>query len=204
MPPDGRGRPGENTETAAQTPSAPTDQVGTQSNGQARQNHGAAQLSIPRLPDDVDNLGAGLLYAACGWYVLPVLRGSKKPGSVVGSGWQHKSSRDPKVIAAWFAGTDHDIALHCGRSGAIVFDVDHPELVPDVLRRHLLSAPFQSTRPDEPRRGHYVFLQPPGRTIGNSNGRLGKAWGEVRGCNGVIIAQPSHHKDGGRYRWELS
>ena len=121
-----------------------------------------------------------------------------------GQARQNHGSRDPKVIAAWFAGTDHDIALHCGRSGAIVFDVDHPELVPDVLRRHLLSAPFQSTRPDEPRRGHYVFLQPPGRTIGNSNGRLGKAWGEVRGCNGVIIAQPSHHKDGGRYRWELS
>jgi len=29
--------------------------------------------------------------------------------------WQDKSSRDPKTIAAWFAGTDYDIAIHCGR-----------------------------------------------------------------------------------------
>jgi hypothetical protein len=166
-----------------------------------RVNTYSSPLSIPELDDDVDTLTAALAYAAAGWYELPVRRGTKKPGSVVGDGWQHKSSRDPKQIAAWFAGTDHDIALHCGRSGAVVFDVDDPDKLPNVLRSHLGSAPFQSTRPDVPGRGHYVFAQPPGRTIGNGTGRLGGAWGEVRGLNGVIIAAPSHHVDGGRYEW---
>ena len=189
MPPDGRGRPGENTATATQQPVS-------------RATAESSPLSIPELSDDVDNLGAALLYAGCGWYVLPVLRGTKDPGSVVRKGWQRKSSRDPKVIAAWFSGTDYGIALHCGRSGAIVFDVDRPDKLPDVLRRHLATAPFQSTRPDVPGRGHYVFRQPPGRTIGNSNGRLGGAWGEVRGTNGVVIAEPTEHPDGGRYHWE--
>ena len=187
MPPDGIGRPGVNTETAQQPASRATEQ--------------SIALSIPDLVPDVDTLTAALLYAECGWYELPVRRGSKKPGSVVGSGWERKSSRDPKVITAWFAGTDYGIALHCGRSGAVVFDVDRPDRLPEVLRRHLVTAPFQSTRPDVPGRGHYIFLQPPGRTIGNGTGRLGGEWGEVRGLNGVIIAQPTEHLDGGRYRW---
>ena len=74
-------------------------------------------LAIPQLPEDADTLSAALAYTASGWYVLPVKRGTKKPGSVVGDRWQTKSSRDAKQIAAWFAGTNHDIALHCGRSG---------------------------------------------------------------------------------------
>lgn len=159
-------------------------------------------LAIPNIDDDTDALTAALAYAKAGWYVLPVLLGTKDPGSVVGKRWQDKSSREPRQITAWFAGTTNDIALHCGRSGAVVFDVDNPDRLPEVLRRHLDTAPFQSTRPDVPGRGHYVFLQPPGRTIGNSLGRLGGGWGEVRGANGVIMAEPSHHAGGGRYRWE--
>ena len=160
-------------------------------------------LSIPDLADDVDMLTAALAYAACGWYVLPVSRGTKHPGSVVGEHWQDKSSRDPKQIAAWFAGTDyeHRAALRpfrrrCARRRS------PPTMLPDVLRRHLDAAPYQSTRPDDPGRGHYVFLQPPGRTLGNGLGRLPRGWGEVRGLNGVIKVFPSSHADGGQYRWE--
>jgi hypothetical protein len=164
----------------------------------------AAELYVPEIDPDADMLTAALAYANAGWYVLPAKRGTKHPGSVVGNDWQHKSSRDPKQITAWFAGTDHNIALHCGRSGAVVFDVDTPENVPPVLAKYLASAPFQSTRPDTPGRGHYLFLQPVGRTIGNCNGRLGSAWGEVRGLNGVIIAAPSFHAERGEYQWERS
>jgi Bifunctional DNA primase/polymerase, N-terminal len=170
-----------------------------ESSGETGNNHNA--LTIPLITDDMDMLAAALAYADAGWYVLPVKRGTKKPGSVVGNGWQHQSSRDPKVITAWFAGTDHDIALHCGRSGAVVFDFDKPEKAPEALKRRRAAGMYQRTRPDTPGRGHVVFLQPPGRTIGNSGGRLGDAWGEVRGLNAVIIAQPSHHADGGEYEW---
>ena len=38
-------------------------------------------------------------------------------------------------------------------------------------------------------------------SLGNGTGRLGGGWGEVRGLNGVIIAAPSRHADGGEYRW---
>jgi hypothetical protein len=159
-------------------------------------------LHIPHIAPDADNLTAALAYAAAGWYVLPVKHGTKHPGTVVGKHWQDKSSRNPKRIAAWFAGTNHDIALHCGRSGAIVFDLDKTGKVPALLAKHLSSAPYQSTRADDPGRGHYIFLMPPGRTLGNKTGRLGKSWGEIRGNNGVIIVEPSQHRDGGHYHWE--
>lgn len=192
MSPPDEGRPGghETTETAS--------------------TNASVSLSIPVIDPEADILTAALAYAAAGFYVLPVKRGSKHPGSVVGDRWQDKSSREPKQIAAWFAGTDHGIALHCGRSGAIVFDVDTPSKLPDMLAQCLVqidddgllpNAPFQSTRPETPGRGHFVFTMPAGRMLGNGLGRLGGGWGEIRGSNGVVVAAPTPHPEGGRYNW---
>ncbi|BBY54594.1 phage/plasmid primase, P4 family [Mycolicibacillus koreensis] len=163
----------------------------------------ADELHIPDIDPDDDVLTAAITYAAAGWYVLPVRRGTKNPGSRVGKGWHTQSSRDIEQITAWFAGTDDGIALHVGRSGALVFDVDAPDYLTDELTAHLDGAPYQSTRPVTPGRGHYVYRQPLGRTIGNSTGGLGNGWGEVRGLNGVIIVAPSVHPDeDGEYQWE--
>jgi Bifunctional DNA primase/polymerase, N-terminal/Protein of unknown function (DUF3987) len=161
-------------------------------------------LSIPEIPSDTDALTAALAYAEHGWYILPARMDTKHPGSVVGKGWPAKSSRDPKQITAWFAGTDHGIALHCGRSGAVVLDVDEPAHAPDEVVLIMESdGPYQSTRPDTPGRGHYLLLNSSDRRIGNSLGKLATEhkWGEVRGANGVIIAAPTKHPEGGQYRW---
>ena len=168
-----------------------------------------ADLYVPDLPEDCDTLTAALAYAAAGWYVLPIRRNARKnPGSVVGKQWQHQSSREPEIIAAWFAGTDHGIALHLGRSGAIAFDVDYPDRMPDVLAGalDLAEPPLQTTRTTgDPARGHYVFAMPAGRMLGNGTGKLGGTWGEIRGRNGIIVVAPSLHDDeaaGGFYKWQ--
>ena len=164
-------------------------------------------LHIPDIAAAVERsgaLGAALAYAAAGWYVLPVKAGTKDPGSVVGKGWPAKSSRDPKEISAWFSGTDHGIALHAGRSGAVIIDVDEPDNVPDEVALIMASGgPYQSTRPGETDRGHYLLVNDTGRRIGNSLGKLAvdRKWGEIRGANGVIIAEPTVHPEGGQYRW---
>lgn len=159
-------------------------------------------LHVPEVAE-LDTLSAALAYAGAGLYVGPCDAGTKHPGSILGKGWPAKTSRDPKQIIAWFAGTGSDTALfiHCGRSGIVAIDVDHPEPMPEVLRDAVTAAPYQSTRPDSPGRGHYLFRFPPGRQIGNSTGRLGKGWGEVRGLNGVIVVAPSRHL-AGEYHWE--
>ena len=163
-------------------------------------------LSIPDNINELDTLAAALAYADAGWYVLPVRADTKHPGSVVGKGWPSMSSKDPKEIAAWFAGTDYGIALHAGRSGAVILDVDEPDSVPDAVATvmHATGCPYQSTRADQPGRGHYLLANDTGRRISNSLGELAgaKKWGEVRGANGVIVVAPSVHPGGGRYRWE--
>lgn len=163
-------------------------------------------LSIPAsIPDDP--MAAALLYAKHGWYVLPVKAGTKNPGSVVGKAWQRLSTRNPQQIAAYWSGTNHGIALHVGRSGAVVFDVDTPSAVPEPLQHELTLCPFQSTNVLDEKRGHHVFLAPPGRQLGNSLGALDKGWGDVRGSNGVIVVAPSAHpnlNNGGHYEWRYS
>jgi hypothetical protein len=167
------------------------------------------RLSIPTVTEDDDAIAAGLKYAAAGFYVLPVSRASKHAGSVLGKGWPAKSSRDPEEIVSWFAGTDDSLALHMGRSGAVAFDIDHPEHTPQALSQAIITAnpPYQSTRAHTPGRGHYLFAVPEGRTLGNGTGGLGKGWGDVRGLNGIIIVAPSAHEkadQGARYQWDTT
>lgn len=153
-------------------------------------------------------LEAALAWAEHGFYTLPIDPKTKHAGSVVGIGWPDKSSRDPKQIESWFRpGTNYGIALHLGKSGAIAFDVDDPSELPHRLREWIMlqNVPFQSTRFNDPLRGHYIFATPEGSNYGNSKGLLKGAWGEVRGKNGIIVASPTPHSkyaEGGQYVWK--
>ena len=164
-------------------------------------------LRVPDVEPDDDMIRAALAYAAAGWHVLPVRQAVEHAGSVLGKGWPAKSTRDADQIAAWLAGTDYALALHVGRSGAVVFDVDDPDQLPDVLAGALEQTrpPYQSTRDGAPGRGHYLFGCPPGRQLGNGTGKLRGGWGEVRGRNGIVLVAPSTHEKaaaGGRYLWQ--
>ena len=147
---------------------------------------------------------AALAYADAGWYVLPTDSADiKNPGSVVGGRWQELSSRDPEQIHLWWSVNPNcGIALHCGRSGAVVFDLDADgfDAVPGRFAAALRSADaIQLTRPTGDR-GHYVFAMPPGESLSNRAGAFA-TYGEVRGKNGVVIAAPTPHPDGGHYHW---
>jgi hypothetical protein len=164
------------------------------------------RLAVPDGTRDMSTLDAALAWARANFYVLPISPATKHPGSILGKGWPDKTSKDPMQIASWFCGSNAGLAIHVGRSGALAFDVDRPGSLPHVLRQWLIPdiAPFQSTRVGEPHRGHYLFATLAGRTYGNSGGRLGSSWGEVRGRNGIIVVAPTRHAkadQGGRYEW---
>lgn len=159
---------------------------------------------------------AAVAYAEAGWFVAPIDLGDlRNPGAVLGNGWPEKTSKDPAQVRRWFSRSGEayarahgrlGIALHVGRSGAVALDVDHPEHVPEVVRRAVKETrpPWQSSRENVPGRGAYLWALPPGVSLGNSAGRLGKDWGEVKGTNGTIhVAPTAHHKaaEGGRYLW---
>lgn len=166
-------------------------------------------LAIPDGLDNASTLDAAVAYADHGWYVLPVVRG-KHAGSYLGKGWPDKSTRDPTLIQAWFASSpDLAIALHVGRSHALAFDVDTVGHLPLPLVQALLEhkPPYQMTRPGDVGRGHYLFTLPDGVMFGNALGdlRTKPPWGDVRGRNGIILAQPSPHSSPrGRYQWHTT
>lgn len=170
----------------------------------------SSDLRVPGGVNEMTLQNAALAYAEAGWFILPVKPGTKHPGSVVGNGWPSLSSRDPDQIRKWWdRNPAYGIALHSGRSGAVVFDLDTEVLadVPDNLRKSLQLGRFQSSRQGKLARGHYVFAVPVGESYGNSAGAFAP-FGDVRGKNGVIIAAPTPHVDaetkGGGYLWSGS
>jgi len=155
-----------------------------------------AELIVPDVTG-LTRLDAALAYAEAGFYTVPCRKGTANPGSLLGAGWPAKSSRDPDVIRDWWEQwLSAEIALHAGRSGLVIFDIDATDAaeVPEVMHEHLKTAPKQTTRVDNSTKAHYLFKQPPGRRIGNGTGALGSGWGEVRGSNGVIMLTPSTHR----------
>ncbi|OLM21306.1 MULTISPECIES: bifunctional DNA primase/polymerase [unclassified Pseudonocardia] len=156
----------------------------------------ATELRIPRLKENCTPRGAALAYAKAGWYVIPLRRGTKHPGSILGDDWPELSTRDRDDIKKWWPqGTDRGIALHVGKSGAFAIDIDRPEHLPEWLSEEFEGASYHWTSRERNRR-HVLFLMPKGRTLGNGMGALrNQHWGEVRGKNGVIAVYPSVHPD---------
>ena len=148
-------------------------------------------------------LAAALAYAAAGWYVLPVQPGTKNPGSVVGGQWQAKSSRDPEQIERWWAeNPGYGIALHCGRSGAVIFDLDELALAvivaagrADIAEALRTAQAINGTRRPEvsAERAHYMFACEVDEFACTAGDFV--RWGEVRCTNGVIIVAPTPHPD---------
>jgi hypothetical protein len=164
--------------------------------------------AIPHVDESMSTLEAAHRYAEAGLYLLPLRAGTKNPGNIVGGNWPDKSTRDIDAFLDWFTLSDLGLALHTGRSGIVVFDVDRPDRVPPVLKRELLrpDVPYQASD-GTPGRGHYFFRVPPGKSFGTSAGRLSTEWGDVRGGNSVVVLCPSRHaraEEGAAYRWIMS
>jgi hypothetical protein len=125
--------------------------------------------------------------------------------------WDESSTRDPEQIRRWWAASpDYNIALHAGRSGAIIFDADIDDLAvierdgrSDMAAALRGAGAIHNTR-REGERSHYLFAMASGEMFGNSAGAFGR-YGEVRGKNGYVVVAPSVHPDaetkGGHYNW---
>jgi len=83
------------------------------------------KLVIPQFSGDESVRECAHAYLECGWWVVPVSKGTKNPGSILGKSWHQKSSNSHAQIDQWFAMyPERGIALHMGKSGAIAIDVD--------------------------------------------------------------------------------
>jgi hypothetical protein len=147
-------------------------------------------------------LGAALAYRARGFAVVPQDPGEKKPCVR----WKEFQVEPPTVddLAYWFGRRfpDAGIALVLGPvSGLLVIDVDgagaHRALVARLGA--VPEAPTVLSGSPEPHRYHLFFSHPDILTQASF-----APWHkqlEFRGHRGIIVAPPSLHKSGHRYRW---
>lgn len=144
---------------------------------------------------------AALYYASLKWPVFPLVPRekiplfSKKQG---GNGSLDATTDAAQITAWWTAHPDANVGLATGgASGLYVVDIDGPEGEASLARYGDLPATPES-RTGKGR--HLLFHWPDGR---NSAGKLGPKI-DTRGAGGYIVAAPSVHPNGGKYRWAVS
>ena len=149
-------------------------------------------------------LKAALAYAEKFHFsVFPCLVRGKEPRTKHGL---KEASKDAGAVLAWWKRWPHaNVGIATGAaSGIVVLDVD----ARSGGRETLASLEDEQGRlPETPTvltggGGQHLYFRDPGG-LRNSAGRLGAGL-DVRADGGYVIAPPSNHTNGNRYRWEVS
>lgn len=160
---------------------------------------------------------AALSYAGFGWRVLalhtPDAAGAcscgredcTKPGKhprhhrdLLSHG-VYDATTSAELIASWWdMWPDANVGLATGE--LLVVDVDGAAGDASLQQLQRDHGPLPATLEATTGRGRHLYFSAPSQPSGNSVGRLGKGL-DVRGHGGSIVAPPSLHADGRRYRW---
>ena len=143
---------------------------------------------------------AALAYAKLGWAVHPLRARDKRPASKHG----HKdASSDPQQINAWWNERPRlNVGIATGTiSGLVVVDID-PGGAEELARLEDQHGPLRATITALTGRdgGCHLYFSHPGNRVPSRSGVIGDAI-DVRGDGGYVVAPPSRHPDGPRYRW---
>lgn len=143
---------------------------------------------------------AALYYASLGWPVFPLVPSDKIPlfSKKNGGNGVKDATTDAEQVTAWW--TDHpdaNIGLATGGASSLyVVDVDGPDGETSLARYGALPVVPES---HTGKGRHLVFRLEHGR---NTAGKLGPKI-DTRGEGGYIVAPPSIHPNGHRYRWHV-
>ena len=149
---------------------------------------------------------AAIFYAGLGWPVLPLRSSDKRPlGTLVPHGLKDATT-DLSLLTRWWTDQpDANLGIRTGReAGIVALDIDPRHGGDSSL------AQLQGSFGDLPCTatsltgggGRHLLLRHPGLQIPNGVHKLGSGV-DVRGEGGYIVAPPSLHPSGCRYRWEF-
>jgi hypothetical protein len=140
-----------------------------------------------------------LTYARMGWPVFPLWPGLKKPRTR--HGLKDATLSEQQIRRWWMRWPLANVGIRTG-NGLVVLDVDpsHEGVAAlDELLRRNGGLPLTPTVVTGGQGRHYYFSA--SRKVRNSAGKLGPGL-DIRGENGYVVAPPSLHESGRRYRWE--
>lgn len=188
---------------------------------------GAAENRIPRLtqgdpPRSLRTpLEHALAYRKAGWSVVPlhsIVKGrctcpkgkdcpspGKHPRIAAWGAYQVEPPTEDEIREWWTRWPNANVGVITGAvSGIIALDIDGEEGL-ETLRQHGYHLP--PTAVSRTGRGwHYVYKHP-GGDCRNFAGKAGKTilpHVDFRGDGGLIVVQPSRHRSGTTYWWELT
>jgi hypothetical protein len=118
----------------------------------------------------------------------------------------HAATTNAEVVARWWARwPTSNVGVRTGvESNLVVLDIDPrhggTRSIKGLIDRHgdLRGVPRVRTGAG----GWHLYFAHPGTAVRNSAGRLGAGL-DVRGDGGYVVAPPSGHASGYRYRWEI-
>jgi hypothetical protein len=160
---------------------------------------------------------AARAYARRGWPVLPLWwpgpkgacacgrpdcgRAGKHPIAALVPHGLHDASADPAQVERWWriAPLANLGVRTGGASGLVVLDVDGPTGVRSLRRLVEAHGPLAAAW-SRTATGWHAWMAHRGKPVPCSAGRLGPGL-DVRGEGGFIVAPPSLHATGKRYRW---
>lgn len=115
----------------------------------------------------------------------------------------HDATTDPERVEGWWYGQPQaNVGMRC--DGLLVLDVDGREGERSLVRLEAELGELPPTREQHTGRGrHLLYAVPADENLGNSTRPLGDPAGlDLRaGRRGYIVAAPSLHASGERYRW---
>ena len=154
-------------------------------------------------PSDTDSLAAwASAYAAFGWPVFPLTPRNKTP--LTKNGFQDATVHPDQIAEWWTVWPEANIGLPTGISFDVL-DVDGPEAARTLttwIADYSQIMPYHHDGPVSiTGKGWHFLFRPTGR--GNGAKLLDGAPLDFRGLGGYIVAPPSIHPKGHRYRWHV-
>jgi bifunctional DNA primase/polymerase-like protein/primase-like protein len=139
-------------------------------------------------------LSAALKLASAGLAVFPCRVRDKRPATE--NGLKDATVSHDQITAWWTEQPDCNIAIATGAVSKIfVVDVDGPDAAFELQRLNLPATVEAATA-----RGKHLYFKYPSTPIRNTAGKIAPGI-DTRGDGGYVLAPPSIHPSGARYRW---
>lgn len=137
-----------------------------------------------------------LKYLQLGLSVIPLRPNGKEP-LFPWKEYQKRLPTEAEVIEWWTQSANANIGIVTGLiSGVVVIDLDGPEGLQTALAMNLTSSVISFTG-----RGKHLWYRHPGGTNNIENAVRKYPGLDIRGDGGYVVAPPSVHENGHRYRW---